>query len=256
MPKWYEYLKPLGFGNPATPGKNKNVVGGAWSDFLTGTPGQINQVSNLRPDQEGLSQQLVNAGMQPGAGGAFGTAADYYRNLMSDENADINAFSAPALRQFNQDIMPGIAEQYATGGGGQGSFSSSGFRNAQVQAGTDLAERLGAIRANLRQSGAQGLQNIGQLGLQPFQQNYEQPGTPGLLSQLAPAAGTAVGTLFGGPTGGIAGNMAGNWLGNMFSGNKGTNVGAQSGPYGGGGPQASAQVAPRQPLPNLNWNMR
>lgn len=205
------------------------------SEFITGTPGKINQVSNLRPDQEELSNQLVQAGQQEGAGGAFGTAADYYRNLLSDDSADFNAFAAPQLRQYNEDIVPGISEQFA--GMGSGGLSSSGFRNAQVQGGVDLSERLGAIRANLRQAGAQGLSNIGQLGLQNFQQNYEQPGTEGFLSSVAPAVGTAVGTAVGGPIGGAIGGGVGSWFGG-----KGNKVGANTSPYGNGSPQASPQI--------------
>jgi len=207
--------------------------------FLTGTPSKIRQISTLRPDQEQLSQQLVNAGKGAGAGGAFGQSADYYRNLLSDNPADLQAFQAPAMRQYQQEIIPGISEQFA--GMGAGGLSSSGFRNSQNQAGVDLAERLGSIRANLRQAGAQGLQNIGNLGLQSFQQNYEQPGTEGFLSSVAPALGGALGTAVGGPLGGVLGNFAGNWFKN--SGNQ---AGANQNPYGANGPQASPSIAPKQ----------
>lgn len=199
--------------------------------FFTGTPEKRENVSLLRPEQEGLYNQLIGAGSQAGAGGAFGNAADYYRNLLSDNSADYNAFAAPALRQYNQDIVPGLSEQFA--GMGAGGLSSSGFRNAQIQGATDLAERLGAIRANLRQAGAAGLQNIGQLGLQSYSQNMTtRPGTEGFLSTLAPAIGTGIGA-FAGPAGAAAGNAFGNWFSNK--------VGANSSPYGPSGPQASPQ---------------
>ncbi len=201
-------------------------------NFFGGTSGKIRQVSNLRPDQEGLSNQLVQAGQQQGAGGAFGTAADYYRNLLSDNPQDMQAFAAPAIRQYQEEISPDISEQFA--GMGSGGLSSSGFRNSQNQAGVDLAERLGSIRANLRQAGAQGLQNIGQLGLQNFQQNYEQPGTEGFLSSVAPAIGGGFGV------------GVGKWFGG-----KGNQVGANRGPYGDDGPRASPQIAPKQQLPNF-----
>lgn len=195
-------------------------------NFFTGTPEKRENVSLLRPEQEGLYNQLVNAGQQQGAGGAFGGAADYYRGLLN--GGDFNDFAAPQLRQFNQDIMPGIAEQYA--GMGSGGLSSSGFQNAATQGATDLAERLGAIRANLRQAGAQGLQNIGNLGLQSFSQNMvTQPGTQGFLSSVAPAVGGAIGTAIGGPIGGFIGSGLGNMGANAFGGNR---VGANSSPYG------------------------
>lgn len=193
-------------------------------NFFTGTPEKRENVSTLRPEQERGYQQLQNASQGPGAGGAFGDSADYYRNLLSDDSADYNAFSAPAMRQYNEQIAPGISEQFA--GMGSGGLNSSGFRNAQVQGGVDLAERLGSIRANLRQAGAQGLQNIGTLGLGNYSQNMvTQPGTEGFLSQVSPLIGTATGALGGG------------WFGG-----KGNKVGANSSPYG-NAPKASPTQA-------------
>ena len=167
----------------------RRKVKGKQGSFWGGSPSTVNQISNLTPEQENLQSQLVNAGQEPGAGGAFGTAADYYRDLLSDNPADLQAYTAQQLRQYNEDIVPGLSEQFA--GMGSGGLSSSGFRNAQIQGATDLSERLGAMRAQLRQHGAAGLANIGQLGLQPVQSNYQQPGTPGFLEMVAPAIGQA-----------------------------------------------------------------
>lgn len=210
-------------------------------NFFTGTPEKRENVSTLRPEQEPGYQQLQNAAQGKGAGGAFGTSADYYRNLLSDDSEDFNAFSAPQLRQYNEDIIPGISEQFA--GMGSGGLSSSGFRNAQVQGATDLSERLGQIRANLRQAGAQGLQNIGQQGLQSYSQNMvTEPGTEGFLSQISPLAGSAISS-FANPIAKGFGKQASSWLSNSFGGNK---VGVNSGPYGENGPGASAKIAPNQ----------
>ena len=186
--------------------------------FLSGTPDQMHQMSTLRPEQEGLYNQLQQAGQGPGAGGAFGQSADYYRGLLGNDSQDYESFAAPARREFSEGIAPQLAEQFA--GMGSGGLSSSGFQNAQNQAGVDLSERLGQIRAQLRQSGAQGLQNIGQLGLGNFSSNYTQPGTPGFLSSLAPAIGTGIGMGVGGPIGAGIGNGIGNW----FGGNKNNNA--------------------------------
>lgn len=192
---------------------------GFW-DFLTGTPEKHERVSTLRKEQEPLYKQLTQAGMAQGAGGSFGTAADYYRNLLSDNSADLQSFAAPELRRFNEQTIPGLAEQFA--GMGSGGLSGSGFRNAAVNAGTDLSERLGAIRAQLRQQGAQGLSNIGQMGLQNFSQDVmTQPGTEGFLSQVAPLAGSALGSFLG-----PIGTTAGGAIGNAISGK------GKSSPYG------------------------
>jgi hypothetical protein len=211
----------------------------AFWDFLTGSPAKRENVSTLRPEQEGLYNQLTNAGKGKGAGGAFGDAADYYRNLLSDNSADYNAFAAPALRQYNEDIIPGISEQFAGLGAGGSGLSGSGFRNAQVQGATDLSERLGAIRAGLRQQGAQGLANIGQQGLQSYSQNLEtQPGTSGFLRDLAPVIGTAAGSFLG-PVGAVAGGVVGNWIKG-----KGDKSGDKTAVYGPNGPKASPNLRP------------
>lgn len=186
------------------------------SQFLTGTPEKRENVSTLRPEQEQLYQQLQQAGMNPGAGGAFGDAADYYRDLLSNDSQTAQQMQAPEIRQFNEQTIPGLSEQFA--GMGSGGLSSSGFRNAAVNAGTDLSERLGAIRANLRQQGAAGLAGIGSQGLQNYSQNMvTQPGSEGFLSQIAPAVGTAIGS-FAGPAGAAAGNLFGSQLKNAFGG--------------------------------------
>jgi hypothetical protein len=202
------------------------------SDFLFGSPAEYEQVSNLTPSQMRNQRQLERAGRRRGAGGAFGTSADYYRDLLSNDSADFNAFAAPELRQFREQIIPDLAEQFA--GMGSGALSSSGFRNAAVGAGADLSERLGALRAQLRQAGAAGLTNIGQMGLTPHSQyQMTNPGSEGFLSKAAPLIGTVGGAMIGGPAGAAVGGA----FGNMFS-NKGS-----TSPYG-------------NQLPNFNAGIR
>ena len=189
---WLKKLASYGAagGLPGAYATNKSFRKGV-KNFLTGTPEIKENVSTLLPGQEPLLESAINAGLRPGAGGAFGEAADYYRNLLSNDNADINAFSAPELRRFNEEIIPGLAEQFA--GMGAGGLSSSGFRNAAVNAGTDLSERLGSLRAQLRMSGAQGLQNIGQVGLGNYSTMMTtQQGSEGFLPGFARGVGEAI----------------------------------------------------------------
>jgi len=169
--------------------------------FFTGTKGKYKQISNLTPQQQSAQGQYVS-----GAGPAFNQLYNYYGGLMGGTGADFNAFAAPEMRRFNEQIIPGLSEQFA--GMGSGALSSSGFRNSAVSAGADLSERLGAIRAQLRQQGAQGLQGLAQGAMQPTTQNVYQAPQPGFLEQVAPAvAGAAMnyalpgsGTLFQGLT--------------------------------------------------------
>lgn len=191
----------------------------SFSNFFTGTAEKHERVPTFLPGQQPLYEQLLAANKGPGAGGAFGQAGDYYRDLLSDDSSTFNAMQAPEMRRFNEDIIPGLSEQFA--GMGSGGLSSSGFRNAAVSAGTDLSERLGAIRAQLRQQGAAGLMGLGQQGLGSYSQDVmTQPGTEGFLSQIAPAAGAAAGAYAG-----VPGSGAFNWLSRS---NKG-----RTSPYGG-----------------------
>lgn len=183
---------------------------GGIKNFLFGSPEKHERVSTLLPEQQKLYGQLTQAGMGRGAGGAFGESGDYYRDLLSNQSSDFNAFAAPEMRQFNEQTIPGLAEQFA--GMGSGGLSSSGFRNAAVNAGSDLSERLGAIRAQLRQQGAQGLSNLGQAGLGNFSQDVmTQPGSEGFLSQVAPLASTLFSPALG-KLGSRFGEKVGNWI--------------------------------------------
>lgn len=235
-----------GAGSGAATGSIFGPIGTAAGGLIGGLAGlfggqkkqKIRPQSTLRPEQEELYQQAINAGLNPGAGGAFGGAADYYRNLLSDDSADFNAFAAPQLRQYNQDIVPNISEQFARMG--SGGLSSSGFRNAQMQGATDLAERLGAIRANLRQAGAQGLQNIGQIGLGRFSENVRNTPQPGFAENLFEGIGGALPSVA-------------NWYLNKRPGVGGNSVGANKGPYEGSNVSASPQIRPSSgfQLPNF-----
>ena len=162
--------------------------------FFLGDPARWEQKSQLAPDQLGLQSQLVQAGMFPGAGGAFGEAADYYRGLLGGQGFD--EMAAPELRRFQEETIPGIAEQFAGLGSG-GTFGSS-FRNTMSSAGAGLAERLAAMRQGLRSQGATGLMGIGRMGLTPHMENVLMQRRPGFLEQMAPFAGAALGA-FGGP---------------------------------------------------------
>jgi len=225
--------------------------GGEGGGFFSGNPEKRENVSRLLPEQEKLYNQLIKAGMGTGAGGAFGESADYYRNLLSNNPQDLEAFQAPMMRQFYESIIPNLSEQFA--GMGAGGLSSSGFRNAATQSGVDLAERLGQMRANLRQNAAQGLMNIGQAGLQPYSQNMTtEQGSPGMGGYLGDIAGKVLPGLI---DRGI--DMFSNYMNPGSSGSSTAprpsqnSVGANSSPYGN-----QYQVPARRPLPNWSNSAR
>lgn len=172
----------LGAGALATKGGRK---------ALFGQGEKFQQKSRLDQQQLPLYRQLQSSAMAPGAGGAFGQSADYYRDLLSNDSQTNQMMAAPEMRRFNEDIIPGLAEQFA--GMGAGGLTSSGFRNAAVNAGTDLSERLGAIRAQLRSQGAAGLSGIGAQGLGDYTNNIMRPQTSGLLGGFLQGAGKGIG---------------------------------------------------------------
>ncbi len=186
------YGMPNKFQSSPMGGPQQQQTGGnSFWQALFGRPERNYQQSTLGQEQQPGYQNLLAAGQQRGAGGAFGESADYYRDLLSNDSQTANAMFAPEQRRFNEQIIPDLAEQFS----GHGGIGSSGFRNASVNAGTDLSERLGAIRAQLRQQGAQGLSNIGGMGLQNFNENIHRPETFGFLGNAIEGAGKAAGSL-------------------------------------------------------------
>lgn len=167
--------------------------------FWTGEKGKFSQQSTLGGEQQGLYNQLLGAG-QAGGGGSFGQAGDYYRDLLGGDGSTYQAQQAPEMRQFREQIIPELSEQFA--GMGAGGLSSSGFRNAAVGAGADLSERLGAIRAQLRQQGAQGLMGLGQQGLNQYNENIYTQGQPGALQGIMGGIGQGLGMAGGAALGG------------------------------------------------------
>ena len=183
---------------------------GFWSgvsDFFMGKPQRFEQLNTLTPQQMQIQNQMTNAAQS--RGGAFNNVSNYYNDLLSNNSADMEAFAAPEMRRFNEQIIPDLAEQFAGLGAGGSGLSSSGFQNQLGRAGADLSERLAAMRANLRQNAAQGLQNLGTQALNPYMQNINVPAQQGLLQTAIPAA-------ISGATSGFTGN----WAANMF--NQGT----------------------------------
>lgn len=115
-------------------------------------PKGYNVFSTLNPQQSSVLQQILSSiGQQGGASGDITQNRGY--QLGSQYNQDIlggdtNKFEAPLMRQFNEQIIPGLAERFS--GAGAGAQSSSAFQQALGQEGSALTERLGALRGGLQ----------------------------------------------------------------------------------------------------------
>lgn len=152
-----------------------------------------------------LLQQMM------GQGGGFNAANQYDQSLLGQGPEAFNQFSSPYLQQFQEQIAPRIAEQYA----GAGALSSSGFGQALGGAGAGLSSQLAQLFSQLQGQAAgrqQGqFQNLSQLGLgyQPFAYQHK-PGSKGLAGPLGVAAISALGGPFA--------SLAAGGISSLFSG--------------------------------------
>lgn len=165
-------------------------------------------VSTLNPAQERMMSQYEK-GIQSNP--LYQQGSDFLQKLLS---GDTSMFEQPLMQQFEQQIIPGIAERFAGMGTGAGAGGSSAMYNSMGQAGNNLMGQLGAMKGNMQM---QGLGQALQYSQQPYQnmlgglnvntQAY-QPGSQGMLAPILSAVA-------GGLSGGMGMGMAGPLM-NMF----------------------------------------
>jgi hypothetical protein len=143
-------------------------------------------------------------------GGGLQQANQYDQSLLGGGDS-FNNFAAPYLQQFQEQILPQIAERFAGGG----ALSSSGFGQALGGAGAGLQAQLAQLFSQLQGQAAQRqqgqFQNLSQLGLnyQPFAYNKKEGMTGILLPFLTALAESAGKSLGSGPSGGGGGGGGG-----------------------------------------------
>jgi hypothetical protein len=185
------------------------------SNFLLGSPDQLTKIPTGTKQQEGLHNNILSQamGMQQGGEG-YDLANQYYNNLLGgNQQQAFDQFSQPYMQQFQEQMLPQIAERFA----GMGALSSSGFGQALGGAASGLQGQLAQLFSQLQGQAAGQQYNqynqfgkqhneLAQMGLnyQPFAYNKQQ-GSGGFLGPLLGAAGTAL----GGPIGGAIGSGIG-----------------------------------------------
>lgn len=97
---------------------------------------------------------------------------NFLQRIMNPSPEATQEFEAPYMRQFNEQIVPGLAERFTS----LGAQDSSAFRQALGAAGADLMERLAALRGNLGLQGSSIGLGYSQLPMtrQGQQQQYAQ----------------------------------------------------------------------------------
>lgn len=176
-------------------------------DWVFGSSDKLKKIDTGTKQQQQFGGtdliQLLQQMMQPGGG--LNLANQYDQSLLGGGPEAFNQFSAPYLQQFQEQMLPQIAERFAGGG----ALSSSGFGQAVGAGASNLQAQLAQLFSQLQGQAAgrqQGqFQNLSQTGLnyQPFA--YEkQAGNQGLLGTFAPAFTTALaGPLAGAAASGI-----------------------------------------------------
>lgn len=177
-------------------------------DFFLGTPSRFEQLPTQTPQQLSLSSQL-----QQGVGDALPSAFQNIMGILSGDPQALDAFQAPALRQFKEQIVPEIAERFTRGGGQR----SSAFQQALGTAGASLSENLAAQRAQLQSQALNQLMSFLTQAQTPQFTTQQIAGTEGALPGILSALGMIGGTFLGGPAGTAAGGTIGRSLGGSFS---------------------------------------
>jgi len=172
-------------------------------DSLFGKKEETQQLQQLTPEQQQVMSQLLQ-----GLGGPLASGLEGLQGILSGSPEALEAFQAPVRREFEEQTLPGIAEQFA----GAGALRSSGFGRAATGAGAQLEENLSAQKAGLQQNALSQLMQLLGLGTQPQAETVLRPGTPGIL-------GSALGSGLGVASGGLGAGLAGG-LGSVFGGGR------------------------------------
>lgn len=191
------FLSSLGnvakFGSTGSNLLSTDPMTGGGGNILTGQPDAYKQLPTKTPQQQNVLSQYANQFNQlGGAGGNLERATSILGNILSGDEGTFNKFAAPYMQQFEQQLVPQLAERFAGLGGahGGGALQSSGFAQALGGAGANLQSTLANLFANLQRGTANDV--FGQynqlaqtaLGASPFE-NIRERGNTGVLGGLA-----------------------------------------------------------------------
>lgn len=166
---------------------------GALGGLFGGKKGKVKQASKYTPQQILFMQNMLE-GSQPG----MLQGMDYLTKMISGDESAYAKFEKPYMTQFNQEIIPALAERFA----GMDAQSSSAFGQALGGAGAGLMENLAALREGLRSQALSQLQGMSGIGLQQQFENYYQPAQASPMATIMPAIGKIIGAGLGGGFGG------------------------------------------------------
>lgn len=152
-------------------------------EFLFGSKGKAKKLSKLSTEQDEL-MKLIKQGLESGEG----PLKDLFGQF--DPAAFEAGVSKPALKQFQDEILPQLQEKFIAGN----QVLGGGFQRAQMKAGTDLQSRLAELmyqaQNQQKQSRLSGLNTA--LGKEATENIYK-PGTQGAVQGFVQGVGEGAG---------------------------------------------------------------
>jgi hypothetical protein len=150
-------------------------------ESLFGSPQRVQQAQQYTPEAQQMMSRMMNTGFEGLKQFDFGPIRD------------------KAIRQYQQQIVPGLSERFTSMGGRR----SSGFQQALGASGSDLMSNLAALEENYNLQRQPMFQQLIGMGLRPQWENLVNPATSGLIpdllkglfstgGQMAGAGGTAI----------------------------------------------------------------
>lgn len=143
---------------PNTPVPLQPQDNNSWSAMWRGTPGRSENTYNYSPYQMNAMNQMLGSGLQ----GINQASFEPIRNR--------------AIRDYEQKIMPSIAERFTS----LGAQNSSAFNSAMGQAGAGLSENLADMESRFNQQNLPFFQQLMAMGLQPQFDRFNFLGKTGL----------------------------------------------------------------------------
>ena len=155
--------------------------------FWTGSKGKYKQVQQFGPEQMDLYRQQMAQ-----MAGPMGQGFDYLNRQLQGYAPGESPMEQMAMRQFREQTIPELSEQFA----GLGATSGSGFGQQMGAQAAGLQEQMAGMRDQQQaQAYQQMMQMLGQAQGQNPYQNVYQPGKQGALSQISPLLGMVGGAM-------------------------------------------------------------
>lgn len=158
-----------------------------FNEFLFGSKDKIKQAKTLNPGQEDLMKLITDA-LKSGKG----PLSELFGGF--DQKAFDEGVTNPALKNFQDKILPQLQEKFIAGN----QVLGSGMRRAQVGAVTDLQSQLASLMYQAQQQQKQnqiaGLQTS--LGTKTHENIYKQ-GQQGAVQGFVQGAGQGIGQAAG-----------------------------------------------------------